>query len=162
MEYNVFGILGLTAIFFPVTFDRENLKFDIPFSVGVSVILSLLFFNFFKRLIHIPDSDCLWHITTRTCRIHCCCHQKEHKYGFRQYSRIQYIQYSTDSRTLLAGVASDFHRHRNDRLYGYDRGRACAFHIQQGLQDKQGRGFVPLPVLCGIQLVSNITGLRVA
>ena len=45
--FNVFGILGLTAIFFPVTFGRENLKFDIPFSVGVSVILSLLFFNFF-------------------------------------------------------------------------------------------------------------------
>ena len=45
--FNVFGILGLTAIFFPVTFGRENLKFDIPFCVGVSVILSLLFFNFF-------------------------------------------------------------------------------------------------------------------
>ena len=44
--FNVFGILGLTAIFFPVTFGRENLKFDIPFCVGVSVILSLLFFNF--------------------------------------------------------------------------------------------------------------------
>ena len=34
-------------MFFPVTFGRENLKFDIPFCVGVSVILSLLFFNFF-------------------------------------------------------------------------------------------------------------------
>ena len=45
--FNVFGILGLTAIFFPVTFGRENLKFDIPFCLGVSVILSLLFFNFF-------------------------------------------------------------------------------------------------------------------
>ena len=45
--FNVFGILGLTAIFFPVTFGRENLKFDIPFCVGVSVILSLLFFNLF-------------------------------------------------------------------------------------------------------------------
>ena len=45
--FNVFGILGLTAIFFPVTFGRENLKFDIPFCVGVSVILGLLFFNFF-------------------------------------------------------------------------------------------------------------------
>ena len=45
--FNVFGILGLTAIFFPVTFGRENLKVDIPFCVGVSVILSLLFFNFF-------------------------------------------------------------------------------------------------------------------
>ena len=45
--FNVFGILGLTAIFFPVTFGRENLKFDIPFCVAVSVILALLFFNFF-------------------------------------------------------------------------------------------------------------------
>ena len=45
--FNVLGILGLTAMFFPVTFGRENLKFDIPFCVGVSVILSLLFFNFF-------------------------------------------------------------------------------------------------------------------
>ena len=45
--FNVFGILGLTAIFFPITFGRENLKFDIPFCVGVSVILTLLFFNFF-------------------------------------------------------------------------------------------------------------------
>ena len=45
--FNIFGILGLTAMFFPVTFGRENLKFDIPFCLGVSVILSLLFFNFF-------------------------------------------------------------------------------------------------------------------
>lgn len=45
--FNVFGILGLTAMFFPVTFGRENLKFDIPFCVGVSVLVSLLFFNFF-------------------------------------------------------------------------------------------------------------------
>ena len=45
--FNIFGILGLTAMFFPVTFGKENLKFDIPFCVGVSVILSLLFFNFF-------------------------------------------------------------------------------------------------------------------
>ena len=45
--FNIFGILGLTAMFFPVTFGRENLKFDIPFCVGVSVILSLFFFNFF-------------------------------------------------------------------------------------------------------------------
>lgn len=45
--FNVLGILGLTAIFFPVTFGRENLKFDIPFCVGVSVLLTLLFFDFF-------------------------------------------------------------------------------------------------------------------
>ena len=46
--FNVFGILGLTAIFFPVTFNRENLKFDIPFCLGVTVLLSLMFFNFFQ------------------------------------------------------------------------------------------------------------------
>ena len=45
--FNVFGILGLTAIFFPVTFGRENLKFDIPFCVAISVILGLMFFDFF-------------------------------------------------------------------------------------------------------------------
>ena len=45
--FNVFGILGLTAMFFPITFGRENLKFDIPFCVGVSALLGLLFFNFF-------------------------------------------------------------------------------------------------------------------
>ena len=42
--FNVFGILGLTAIFFPINFGRENLKFDIPFCVGVSVLLTVLFF----------------------------------------------------------------------------------------------------------------------
>ena len=52
--FNVFGILGLTAMFFPVTFGKENLKFDIPFCFGVSVMLSLLFFNFF-----IVDGNCI-------------------------------------------------------------------------------------------------------
>ena len=42
--FNIFGILGLTAIFFPINFGRENLKFDIPFCVGVSVLLTVLFF----------------------------------------------------------------------------------------------------------------------
>lgn len=46
--FNVLGILGLTAIFFPVTFSRQNLKFEIPVCVGVSVLLMLLSFNFFK------------------------------------------------------------------------------------------------------------------
>ena len=53
--FNVFGILGLTAIFFPVTFNRENLKFDIPFCLGVTVLLSLMFFNFFQGTI--PNID---------------------------------------------------------------------------------------------------------
>ena len=46
--FNVFGILGLTAVFFPVTFDRQNLKFEIPFCIGVSLMLALLSFNFFN------------------------------------------------------------------------------------------------------------------
>ena len=46
--FNVLGILGLTAIFFPVTFDRQNLKFEIPACIGVSVMLILLAFNFFN------------------------------------------------------------------------------------------------------------------
>ena len=45
--FNIFGILGLTAMFFPITFSRENLRFDIPFCVGVSILLTLLAFNFF-------------------------------------------------------------------------------------------------------------------
>ena len=28
--FNILGILGITAIFFPVTFDRQNLRFEIP------------------------------------------------------------------------------------------------------------------------------------
>lgn len=46
--FNVFGILGLTAIFFPVTFSRQNLRFEIPVCIGVSVLLMLLSFNFFN------------------------------------------------------------------------------------------------------------------
>lgn len=46
--FNVLGILGITAIFFPVTFDRQNLKFEIPFCIGVSALLMLLAFNFFN------------------------------------------------------------------------------------------------------------------
>ena len=46
--FNVLGILGITAMFFPVTFDRQNLKFEIPFCIGVSVLLMLMSFNFFN------------------------------------------------------------------------------------------------------------------
>lgn len=46
--FNVFGILGLTAMFFPVTFDRQNLKFEIPFCIGISVLLMLFSLNFFN------------------------------------------------------------------------------------------------------------------
>lgn len=46
--FNIFGILGITAMFFPVTFGRENLKFEIPFCIGVSVLLMLFALNFFN------------------------------------------------------------------------------------------------------------------
>ena len=46
--FNIFGILGITAMCFPVTFDRQNLKFEIPFCVGVSVLLTLFALNFFN------------------------------------------------------------------------------------------------------------------
>ena len=46
--FNVFGILGITAMFFPIAFDRQNLKFEIPFCVGISVLLMLFALNFFN------------------------------------------------------------------------------------------------------------------
>lgn len=45
--FNVFAILGLTALFFPIAVSRENMKFEIPFCIGVSVLLTLLVYNFF-------------------------------------------------------------------------------------------------------------------
>lgn len=46
--FNVLGILGLTAVFFPVGIDRKNMRFEIPLCIGVSVLLTLLVFNFFN------------------------------------------------------------------------------------------------------------------
>lgn len=46
--FNILGILGLTAVFFPVAIDRKNMKFEIPLCIGVSVLLTLLAFNFFN------------------------------------------------------------------------------------------------------------------
>ena len=46
--FNVLGILGLTAIFFPVAIDKKNIKFEMPFCIGVSLILIVLVFNFFN------------------------------------------------------------------------------------------------------------------
>lgn len=56
--FNVLGILGLTAVFFPVVIDRNNMKFEIPLCIGVSVLLLLLAFNFFNgnpAIISRPD-----------------------------------------------------------------------------------------------------------
>lgn len=46
--FNVLGILGLTAVFFPIAIDRKNMKFEIPLCIGVSVLLSVLALNFFN------------------------------------------------------------------------------------------------------------------
>ena len=46
--FNVLGILGITAMFFPVTFSRQNLKFEIPFCILISLLLMLFSFNFFN------------------------------------------------------------------------------------------------------------------
>lgn len=45
--FNTLGILGLTAVFFPIVVNKDNVKFGIPFCIGVSVLLIVLVFNFF-------------------------------------------------------------------------------------------------------------------
>ena len=46
--FNVLGILGLTALCFPVAIDKKNMTFEIPFCIFVSVVLMILAFNFFN------------------------------------------------------------------------------------------------------------------
>ena len=46
--FNVLGILGLTALLFPIAINKENMKFEIPLCIGVSALLMLLTFNFFN------------------------------------------------------------------------------------------------------------------
>lgn len=46
--FNVLGILGLTAIFSPIAVNKENMKFEIPFCIFVSVLLTALALNFFN------------------------------------------------------------------------------------------------------------------
>lgn len=45
--FNILGILGITAIFFPVSVSKENVKLDIPLCLGISVLATLLAMNFF-------------------------------------------------------------------------------------------------------------------
>ncbi len=47
--FNVLGILGLTAIFFPIAIKKENMKFELPVCIGISILLILLVFNFFNK-----------------------------------------------------------------------------------------------------------------
>lgn len=46
--FNVLGILGLTAIFFPIAVNKDNMKFEIPLCIFVSALLYVLVFNFFN------------------------------------------------------------------------------------------------------------------
>ena len=45
--FNVLGILGLTALFFPIAVSRSNLKFELPVCIFVSFLLTAMVFNFF-------------------------------------------------------------------------------------------------------------------
>ena len=45
--FNVLGILGLTALFFPIAINKQNMTFEIPLCIAVSVLVTLLAFNFF-------------------------------------------------------------------------------------------------------------------
>ena len=46
--FNVLGILGMTAICFPIAIDKKNMTFEIPFCIGISILLTLLALNFFN------------------------------------------------------------------------------------------------------------------
>ena len=46
--FNVFFILGLTALIMPVEAPKDNRRFELPFCIGISVVLMLLAFNFFN------------------------------------------------------------------------------------------------------------------
>ena len=53
--FNVLGILGITAIFFPIAVTRENRRFEIPFCIGVSMLLTALVFLSGSPTISRPD-----------------------------------------------------------------------------------------------------------
>ena len=42
--FNILGILGITAIFFPIAVTKENIRFEIPVCIAVSVLLTALVF----------------------------------------------------------------------------------------------------------------------
>lgn len=46
--FNVLGILGLTAMFFPIAIDKANMKFEIPLCIFVSFLVTVLALNFFN------------------------------------------------------------------------------------------------------------------
>lgn len=46
--FNILCILGITAIFFPIAVNKDNMKFEMPLCIGVSILLTILVFNFFN------------------------------------------------------------------------------------------------------------------
>lgn len=47
--FNILGILGLTSLILPVNVHKDNLKFDLPLCIAISIIATLLTFNFFAN-----------------------------------------------------------------------------------------------------------------
>ena len=47
--FNVLGILGVTALFFPIAIQKTNMKFEIPVCIAFSVLMALLSFDFFTH-----------------------------------------------------------------------------------------------------------------
>lgn len=47
--FNVLGILGVTAMLFPIATSKENIRRDAPFCFGISILLVLLAFDFFTK-----------------------------------------------------------------------------------------------------------------
>lgn len=46
--FNILGILGITALLHPVAVNSENNRFDLPLCIALSVLATLLAFNFFS------------------------------------------------------------------------------------------------------------------
>lgn len=46
--FNVLGILALTSLFSPIAINKDNMKFEIPLCIFVSLLLTVLAFNFFN------------------------------------------------------------------------------------------------------------------
>lgn len=46
--FNILGILGITALAYPVTVSNENRRFELPVCIAVSILITLLAFNFFN------------------------------------------------------------------------------------------------------------------
>ena len=47
--FNILGILGITSLLFPLAVNKDSIRFEIPFCVGISVLLTLLAYNFFYQ-----------------------------------------------------------------------------------------------------------------